>query len=304
MWKLACCVLAIHVAGFELFAQQTPAKEDSTVLATIGEETVTEADFQLFCAIHNVPEETQAKVRPKLLNNLIERRLIRRFLRDRKITPDAEELAGDILRLEDLIRRRGDDPEALLKRLGLTREVLEDELGLPLAWDVYLRVAVTDEEMRMYFEKHRTELDGTKLRASQIILKLPPKSPAKDVADRKAKLAAVRQEILANKLTFAQAAQKYSEALSKTKGGDVGWFPFRGKMAVPFCDAAFALKVGEVSEPVAAFYGVFLIQVTDIQPGELSLEDVRKEIVGRISQERWSAAVAAERKKWKVAIKQ
>ena len=75
-------------------------------------------------------------------------------------------------------------------------------------------------------------------------------------------------------------------------------------MAVPFCDAAFALKVGEVSEPVAAFYGVFLIQVTDIQPGELSLEDVRKEIVGRISQERWSAAVAAERKKWKVAIKQ
>ena len=183
--------------------------------------------------------------------------------------------------------------------------MLEDELGLPLAWDAYLRVAVTDEEMRMYFEKHRTELDGTKLRASQIILKLPPKSPAKDVADRKAKLAAVRQEILANKLTFAQAAQKYSEALSKTKkGGDVGWFPFRGKMAVPFCDAAFALKVGEVSEPLAAFYGVFLIQVTDIQPGELSLEDVRKEIVGRISQERWLMNHCADFKKWEVAIKQ
>ena len=61
MWKLACCVLAIHVAGFELFGQQTPAKEDSTVLATIGEETVTEADFQLFWPSTTSPRKPRRK---------------------------------------------------------------------------------------------------------------------------------------------------------------------------------------------------------------------------------------------------
>jgi parvulin-like peptidyl-prolyl isomerase len=301
MLKLPVIIVAcVAVAG--VLAEDRPATTNSTVLATIGDEPITEADFQLYCAIHNIPEKSQAEVRSKLLNNLIERRLIRRFLADRKIAADPEELASHRVRLEDLIRRRGDDPQALLERLGLTEDILEEELGLPLAWSAYLRVAVSDEQMQKYYERRRAEIDGTKLRASQIILKLPPKSTEKAVAERKAKLAVIRKEIVSNQLTFAQAAQKYSEAPSKSKGGDVGWFPFRGKMAVPFCDAAFALKVGEVSEPVAAPYGVFLIQVTDIQPGELSLEDVRSEIVARISQQRWAEAIAAERQKRKVTV--
>lgn len=303
MWKLATCALAVYLAGSCAAADSPRGKPDpADVLATVGDEAVTEADFQLFCAVRNISPEQQAEHRSKLLENLVERRLIRRFLRQRKIAPDAEELAAHRLRVDDLIRRRGDEPEALLKRLGLTDETLNDELGLPLAWKAYLRVAVTDERIDAYFSKHRAELDGTKLRAAQIILKLKPDAPPKEIERRQARLAALRKDVLAKKLSFADAARKYSEAPSKDKGGDVGWFSFRGKMPAAFCDAAFALQPGEISEPVVTPFGVHLIQVTDRQPGELTLEDVRTEIVERISQELWADAVAKERAATKVVI--
>jgi parvulin-like peptidyl-prolyl isomerase len=295
-------LLAVHLADVRLAVAEPAAEKSTTVLATIGEEPITEADFQLFCAIRSIPREEQPPIRGKLLENLIERRLVQRFLRQRNIAPDPEELASQIARVEDLIRRRKDEPDTLLRRLGLTRAALEDELGLPLAWQAYVRMAVTDEQIAAHFSRHRTELDGTKLRASQIILKVRPGAPQKEIDERTARLSAVRREILAKKLTFAEAAEKYSEAPSKEKGGDVGWFPFRGKMAAPFCDAAFALKVGEISEPVVTPFGVHLIQVTGQQPGELTLEDVRAEVVQRISQELWKSTVASERSKAQVTL--
>ncbi len=308
MSKFACCLLAVHLTAPVFAADKTPEKKSNTsVLATVGDESVTEADLQLYAAIINtpIPEDParRQEVRKLLLDQIIERRLIRRFLKQRKIEADPQLLAARVHHVKDLIRRRKADPDALLKRLGLSEDVLEDQLGLQLAWTAHLRIAVTDAQIENRFQEHRIELDGTKLRAAQIILKLPPGAPEKEIAERKSRLATVRKEILAAKLTFAEAARKFSEAPSKEQGGDVGWFPYRGKMPPPFCDAAFALKDGELSEPVVTPFGVHLIQVTDRQAGELTLEDVRAEIVEQISQERWAKAIEDERKRSKVVVK-
>jgi len=62
--------------------------------------------------------------------------------------------------------------------------------------------------------------------------------------------------------SFAEIATKYSDCSSAKKGGDLGSFG-RGAMQKPFEDAAFALKVGEMSEVVETDSGVHLILRTE-----------------------------------------
>jgi len=304
MWKLAGSWLSVYLTVNLLLAAD-PAPNDlppETVLATVDDDKITEADFQLFCVIRNLPRAEQAPLRDKLLEQLIERQLIRHALSKRKIAADKEDVAGHVRRIEDLIRQRKEDPEVVLKKLGLSQETLASELALPLAWDAFVRQSVNDKQISEHFSQHKAELDGTKLRAAQIILLLPKGAAKKDVEDRTARLTAIRQDIVSKKIPFAEVAKKFSEAPSKANGGDVGWFPYRGKMPAPFCDAAFALKPGEISEPIVSPFGVHLIQVTDRQPGELTLDDVRVEILGRLSNELWDKTAAAERMKSKIDL--
>lgn len=61
--------------------------------------------------------------------------------------------------------------------------------------------------------------------------------------------------------SFAELAQNYSDCSSARRGGDLGPFS-RGAMQRPFEEAAFALKVGELSEAVDTDSGVHIIMRT------------------------------------------
>ncbi|KAK4873341.1 hypothetical protein RN001_015370 [Aquatica leii] len=67
-----------------------------------------------------------------------------------------------------------------------------------------------------------------------------------------------REQIVQGKASFADLAQKYSDCSSARRGGDLGPFG-KGAMQKPFEEASFALKVGELSEPVFTDSGVHVI---------------------------------------------
>ena len=60
---------------------------------------------------------------------------------------------------------------------------------------------------------------------------------------------------------FAELAGKHSDCSSHTHGGDLGSFG-RGQMQKPFEDAAYGLKVGEISDIIETDSGVHLVSRT------------------------------------------
>ena len=60
---------------------------------------------------------------------------------------------------------------------------------------------------------------------------------------------------------FGKLAQEFStDTGSGAKGGDLGWFG-KGAMVAEFENAAFSMKVGEISEPIQSQFGYHIIQV-------------------------------------------
>lgn len=73
-----------------------------------------------------------------------------------------------------------------------------------------------------------------------------------------AKVQAFRAEIASGQTDFATLASVESHCSSARKGGDLGWFG-RGQMQRPFEEGAYALDVGQLSEPVFSDSGVHII---------------------------------------------
>ncbi len=266
-------------------------------LVTVNGRAITQGDLEFLFLSRRIPAEQQDKVRSTFLDELIDRRLIEAFLAERRIEADKIELDNQVARIERLIHDAGKQPQQILGEIGYTPETLRNELALVVKWHAYVNQVTTPATLRAYFEQHKNELDGTQIRARQVFLKIA--DPADEAGRQKAlaRLKQIRADIAAGTLDFAAAAKMYSESPSGAKGGDVGYFKYRGKMPVSFTRQVFDLDVGEMSEPFTSPFGAHLVQVTERKPGDLSLEDVRPQVVSQVREELWAKTAAELRAK-------
>ena len=93
---------------------------------------------------------------------------------------------------------------------------------------------------------------------------------------------------------FAALAKQYSEDDSNNmNGGDLDYFG-RGRMVAEFEQAAFAMKSGEISNPVKTAFGFHIIKVVDNKPETTRpVAEVRSEIEDQL---KWQKAQAEAEK--------
>ncbi len=128
-------------------------------------------------------------------------------------------------------------------------------------------VRVSDDEVRAYYDTHKNlfERSGT---AKVSILIIPRIVTSADSAAVRAHAVALRSKILGGEKFEDVARAESADSGSAVNGGDLGKGP-KGRFVAPFETAAYALKPGEISQPVLTQFGYHLIRV-DARKGDTS----------------------------------
>ncbi len=131
--------------------------------------------------------------------------------------------------------------------------------------EISQRTAVDDGELHKYYDAHKSDYE--QIRARHILIRMagspvPVKPGEKDLSDAEAlaKTQDLRKQIVGGADFAALASKESDDAGSAKNGGDLNFF-HRGQMVGPFEQAAFALNVGQISEPVKSPFGYHLIKV-------------------------------------------
>jgi peptidyl-prolyl cis-trans isomerase C len=137
-------------------------------------------------------------------------------------------------------------------------------------YDKSVRNAIPDEDAKKIYD---TKIAGMKpeeeIHARHILV--ATEAEAKEVKER-----------LMKGEDFATVAKEKSKDPS-AEGGDLGFFG-RGQMLKPFEDAAFALKVGEISDPVQTQFGWHIIKVEEKRTRPLpTFDQVKDTIISQLT---------------------
>ena len=145
------------------------------------------------------------------------------------------------------------------------------------------RTAVSAGDIQKFYQENEQQYSTPEqVTVSHILLKTEGKDDAavkKQIDDILAKAKAGED--------FAQLANKYSEDEGSNKKGGVYDFFGRGTMVKEFEDTAFALKPGEIGEPVKTQFGYHIIKGGEKRAATTkTLEEVRPQIEDQLKFER------------------
>lgn len=165
----------------------------------------------------------------------------------------------------------GEQFETLLSQNGLSEEGLKENIRINLLSQKALEeMEVADEDIQKYYDQASQELH-----ARHIL-----------VADEETAKEAIKR--INDGEDFADVAKELSSDDSAEKGGDLGWFTV-GMMVKEFNDAAYALELNTLSEPVKSQFGYHVIEVTekrdvkDYGTLEEKKDEIREQLLAQFS---------------------
>jgi peptidyl-prolyl cis-trans isomerase SurA len=138
---------------------------------------------------------------------------------------------------------------------------------------------LTDNEAKEKLLKQAYQRSITEINGWHILINCPPEARPEDTLKAWKKARDIRERIIQGE-PFEQVARSSSDDPSvKINGGNLGYFTVF-QMIMPFEDAAYNLKKGEVSQPVRTPYGYHIITVTARRPsvGKIKAAHIMKSV--------------------------
>jgi len=291
-----------------VLAANAPAQADK-VVARVNGQPITQAEVENLLK-HRPPSPTplteaqMRELRQMTLDMLIDNLVMQQYMRQHMPAVPAEDVNRRLSELATALKKNGKTLQDYCNDTGLTEADIRNNITNRIQREAYIQSHLSDGAVQAYYQDNKDFFDNVTVRASHIVFRVAPTASPTERGIAKEKLQQLRQDIVTGKISFAEAAKKTSQCPSAPEGGDLGYFPRKFAVDEPFAKAAFALKVGQISDVVETDYGMHLIQVTDRkQEGPAStFEKAKENARGMAADEMLENLSAALRKQANIEI--
>ena len=266
-------------------AAAKPAKSSSSdrldgIAAVVNDDVVLQSDvedqlYQFLQQSHAQPDPaTLDTLRRQVLDQLINEKLIVAEAKRQGLTTSDAEVNRQV---DEAMRQKkeqlgGEEAfQAQLKTENTTEAMVRDRFRQQLQGEMLARRmidkalprrSVSPAEAQAFFKAHPDKFPNKPGEVRLQVIQIP--AGADSAADAKGKAACLEaRKRIVNGEKFAKVAAELSDDTGSARsGGDLGFFT-RGNMEPAVEDAAFGLKLNELSQPIRTIYGWHLVEVLE-----------------------------------------
>lgn len=222
------------VAGL-LFGCSKTDSDPTRDIASIGEEKLTQADFNAYLTTKRIPLDNKARVE-RAKKTFLDRNALAQVIAKQGLVNDAE--------------------------LNAELREFRNELLSSRYFEAFLNKTVTDSDVEKYYKDNKSEFEQKELKLAQIMLRIRP-----NMTEVEATKAFKRAVDLHKKITsgakFSTLAKRHSDDYgTKRKGGVMGWVK-AGQVDPQVFSEAAKLKKNKVSQPIRTNLGYHIVKLLD-----------------------------------------
>ena len=269
-------------------------------IAVVGDKTVTKQEFDQLIEQQKKSAEAQKQdfpapgtagyeaLKAAVVKGLVEQKEWELEAEARGIKVTDQEIETQLNQVKEQNGLTDDQKyQAELAKAGITDAQVHDQVRIrilttKLTEALTKNVAVTDADVKAYYDKNKSQYEQPESREVRHIL-VKNEALAQELHDK-----------IQSGADFAKLAKKYTQdQASKAAGGK--FTAFKGRTAQPFDDFVFSAKTGELSDPIKTEFGWHLIETLGpIKPGTTKpLNEVKGSIQSTLLPTKQNAAVQA-----------
>jgi parvulin-like peptidyl-prolyl isomerase len=274
-WMPAALVAVVMMAARSADVIAQGKGLGSPQVALVNGEPITMADLEGILKARpmqaiKLTDAERKEMRKEALNLLIDELIMHQFLVKNAPAVSTAQINKKFGELRDALKAQGETMAEYCQVNGQSEAQVRNALTGTLQWNAYIESHLNEAALRKYYEENQAVFDQVTVRVSHILIRVRRETSPAERDGVRNWLLGLRQDLVAGKLDFGEAARKYSQCLSAPKGGDLGYISRKGVVEESFAKAAFALKVNEISDVIQTESGLHLIKALDRKVGSPS----------------------------------
>lgn len=272
------------------------------IVARVGDRIITRSQYSarlrevLAEVAQNAPADQvatrQATARRELLNEMLSELLLKDRADRLGLTVSPAEVAESVSRLKAQYGITTDEAfNDSLKKSGLTRAQMESRLRDTLLTqkvfgrELRSRQEMSDRDLREKYERDKERFRRPERVKVREIIVIPADASNPDSIGRASARAVQIAQRAKEAEDFAKLAQEFSDAPTKTTGGDLGEVN-KGEMIASLDEAVFKGKAGDIIGPIQTRNGFHILKVEQRFSAELpAFESVKEQLKKDVSEE-------------------